>query len=110
MPQFWIALFFILLAVAELYESVKSISLPFPAYLALGTLLAVASNHQSRAAFGQIRQPPLSEVKIADPVLSSSQQPMLPTAESQPASVKPPAIVDRANGSDANGMSASERT
>jgi hypothetical protein len=84
MPQFWIAIFFILLAVAELYQSVKSIALPFPAYLVLGTLLAVASNYQHKATFGH-RQVPLQEVKVADPVLISSQLPILPTTEPQTA-------------------------
>lgn len=82
MPQFWIAIFFILLAIAELYESVRSISLPFPAYLVLGALLAVASNYQHKATFGQVRQP-LQEVKVPAPVLSSSQLPILPTTEPQ---------------------------
>ena len=45
MPQFWIVSFFILLAVAELYQSVKDIVLPFPIYLILGVVLAVASNY-----------------------------------------------------------------
>jgi hypothetical protein len=94
MPQFWIALFFILLAVAELYESVKSIALPFPAYLALGTLLAVASNHQSRAAFGQITQAPRSEVKVTDPPLTPAQLPILPTTPTQPVVDNLP-LVDR---------------
>jgi hypothetical protein len=95
MPQFWIALFFILLAVAELYESAKSIALPFPAYLALGTLLAVASNHQSRAKFGQIRQSPLSAVKVADPALTTTEPPRLPTTQQQLASADDRQIVDR---------------
>lgn len=92
MPQFWIAIFFILLGIAELYESIKSIALPFPAYLVLGTLLAVASNYQSKAAFGQIRQVPLQAVKVADPLLSSSPLPILPTTESQPVPAENPAI------------------
>ncbi len=79
MPQFWIAVFFILLAVAELYESVKSISLPFPAYLVLGTLLAVASNYQSKAAFGSIRSVLPQAVKVADPSLNVSPVPTVPT-------------------------------
>jgi hypothetical protein len=82
MPQFWIAIFFILLAVAELYQSVKEIALPFPAYLVLGTLLAVASNYQYKAKIGTLHSVPRPEVKVADPSLSSSQLPSLPTAAS----------------------------
>jgi hypothetical protein len=81
MPQFWIAIFFILLGIAELYQSVSSIVLPFPAYLVLGTLLAVASNYQHKAAVGQICHVPLPEVKVADPALNSPTQPILPTTE-----------------------------
>jgi hypothetical protein len=95
MPQFWIAIFFILLAVAELYESVRSIALPFPAYLVLGALLAVASNYRHKATFGQASPVPLPAVKVADPVLSSAQLPILPTTEPQPVSAENSAIGDR---------------
>jgi hypothetical protein len=81
MPQFWIAIFFILLAVAELYQSIKEINLPFPVYLVLGTLLAVASNYQHQATFGQTQPVTLEEINIADPVLSSIQLPVLPALE-----------------------------
>ena len=80
-PQFWIAIFFILLAVAELYQSIKEIDLPFPVYLVLGTLLAVASNYQHQTTLGQIQQVTLEEIKTADPVLSSIQSPVLPARE-----------------------------
>jgi hypothetical protein len=56
MAQFWIAIFFILLAVAQLYQSIKDINLPFPVYLVLGTLLAVAANSQHKFSFSQNRQ------------------------------------------------------
>jgi hypothetical protein len=92
MPQFWIAIFFILLGIAELYQSVQSIVLPFPAYLVLGTLLAVASNYQYRGAVGQIRQVPLQEIEVADPVLSSSACPILPTTEPLPVPAENTAI------------------
>ena len=90
MPQFWIAIFFILLGIAEFYQSVQSIVLPFPAYLVLGTLLAVASNYQYKTAFGQIRQVPLQEVKVTDPILSSSPLPILPTTEPLPVPAEHP--------------------
>jgi hypothetical protein len=92
MPQFWIAIFFILLAIAELYQSVRAISLPFPAYLVLGTLLAVASNYHYKPTFAQVRQVPLQEVKVAAPVLSSSQLPILPTAAPQTVTADKPPI------------------
>jgi hypothetical protein len=95
MPQFWIAVFFILLAVAELYQSVKSISLPFPAYLVLGTLLAVASNYQSKAAFSSVRSSPQA-VKVADPSLSPSPLPIVPTtAIHQASAADRPKLGDR---------------
>ncbi len=50
MPQFWIAIFFIFLAVAQLYESVKEIELPLPVYLLLGTILAIASNSHQKSS------------------------------------------------------------
>jgi uncharacterized membrane protein YbhN (UPF0104 family) len=71
MPQFWIAIFFILLAATELYQSIKDINLPFPVYLVLGTMLAVASNSQRQFSFSQDRQVTLTEIKAADPVLGA---------------------------------------
>ena len=98
MPQFWIAIFFILLAVAELYQSIKTIDLPLPVYLGLGTILAVASNYQQllfdspeerllltktgpyRQRDRQVTQLPAS---TADPVLSSVQAPLLAAPQQQ---------------------------
>jgi hypothetical protein len=79
MPQFWITIFFILLAVAELYQSIKDIDLPLPVYLGLGTILAVASNYQQQLG-RQITQLPTS---TADPVLSSVQALLLAAAQQQ---------------------------
>lgn len=56
MPQFWIAIFFILLAIAQLYQSLEDINLPLPVYLVLGVVLAVASNAQPKFLFSQDRQ------------------------------------------------------
>jgi hypothetical protein len=90
MPQFWIAIFFILLAIAELYQSVRAISLPLPAYLVLGMLLAVASNyHHKTALFGQVHRDLLPEIKVADPALSSVLPPALPAREITTATVEP---------------------
>ena len=91
MPQFWIAIFFMLLAVAELYQSIKDIDLPLPVYLGLGTILAVASNYQQQLLFDapteqlsqrdrQITQLPAS---TTNPVVSSVQVPLLAAAPQQ---------------------------
>jgi hypothetical protein len=81
MPQFWIAIFFILLAITELYQSVKAIELPFPVYLVLGTLLAVASNYHHQTNLTSIAQTTISEIAEPSPVLSSASLPVLPTAD-----------------------------
>jgi hypothetical protein len=110
MPQFWIAIFFMLLAVAELYQSIKDIDLPLPVYLVLGTILAVASNYQQQFSFDSpflhrrgsanaqrsagkerlllaqtrpYRQRDQLPTIAADPVLSSIQTPLLVTAQPQ---------------------------
>jgi hypothetical protein len=81
MPQFWIAIFFVLLAVAELYQSLKDIDLPLPVYLGLGTILAIASNYQQQLSFDspneRLRQPdrqinPLQSIS-SDPALNPIQ-------------------------------------
>jgi hypothetical protein len=76
MPQFWIAIFFMLLAVAELYQSIKDIDLPLPVYLGLGTVLAVASNYQQQFSFARDRQIGQQPTSTAEPVLSSTQTPL----------------------------------
>jgi hypothetical protein len=82
MAQVWIAIFFILLASAELYQSVKDITLPFPIYLVLGVVLAVAANYQQGAVLnGQSQQVTLQEIVEADPVLGSVQSPILMPAQ-----------------------------
>jgi hypothetical protein len=60
MPQFWIAIFFVFLAVAQLYESIKAIELPLPVYLVLGTMLAIASNSQQKFGFNPVQPAPTS--------------------------------------------------
>ncbi len=89
MAQVWIAIFFILLASAELYQSVKDITLPFPVYLVLGIVLAVAANYQQGTIFsGQSQQVTLQEIVEADPVLGSAQSPMLmPAQQSEKSSI-----------------------
>ena len=76
MAQVWIVFFFILLAVAELYQSVKDIVLPFPVYLGLGMVLAVASNYQ-QLTFLQTQRVTLTEVIQPSPLLSGSDSPLL---------------------------------
>lgn len=73
MPQFWIAIFFILLAIAQLYQSLQEIDLPLPVYLVLGVVLAVASNPQPKFLFSQDRQQTLPQFPASDlPVESVS--------------------------------------
>jgi hypothetical protein len=74
MAQFWIAIFFILLSIAQLYQSIKDINLPFPVYLVLGTILAVAANPQHKFSFVPTQQVTLPEVKTPDPVLTTAAQ------------------------------------
>ncbi len=81
MPQAWIAIFFILLAVAELYQSVKDITLPLPIYLVLGAVLAVASNYQQQTGLGQAQKVTLQEIKEPNPVLTAVETPLLNVSE-----------------------------
>jgi hypothetical protein len=74
MAQFWIAIFFILLSIAQLYQSIKDINLPFPVYLVLGTILAVAANPQHKFSFVPTQQVTLPEVKTPDPALTTAAQ------------------------------------
>jgi hypothetical protein len=90
MPQFWIAIFFILLAVAELYQSIKDINLPLPVYLVLGTILAVASNSQRQLSFSQDRQVPIQEIKDSAPGLAAAQPPSLATTDNTLPQISPP--------------------
>jgi hypothetical protein len=94
MPQVWIALFFILLALTELYQSIQKIDLPFPAYLVLGTLLAVASNYQYKALFGQTRAATLPESGKTS-ALTSIQLPVLPISTNNNATPNETANNDR---------------
>jgi hypothetical protein len=77
MPQFWIAIFFIVLAIAQLFQSIKEIELPLPVYLLLGTVLAIASNASGKLSFSPARQATRSEIKALDPVLTVTQSPLL---------------------------------
>jgi hypothetical protein len=70
MAQFWIAIFFIFLAVAQLYQSIKDINLPLPVYLVLGAMLAVASNSQQQLSFTPARQITLPTPEELEPILS----------------------------------------
>lgn len=77
MPQFWIAIFFILLGATQLYQSIKDINLPFPVYLVLGTVLAVAANSQHKLAFMPTQKVNLQEIKPPEPVLNPQPAPIL---------------------------------
>jgi hypothetical protein len=80
MPQFWIAIFFILLAATQLYQSIKDINLPFPVYLVLGTVLAVAANSQHKFSFIPHQQV-IQAIKAPEPVLSTQTAPILTATE-----------------------------
>jgi Na+/H+-dicarboxylate symporter len=77
MAQFWIAIFFILLAIAQLYQSIKDINLPFPVYLILGTVLAVAANPHHKFSFAPTQPVTLQEVQTPDPALTTPVAPVL---------------------------------
>jgi hypothetical protein len=77
MPQVWIAIFFILLAVAQLYQSLKDIDLPLPIYLILGVVLAIASNSQQQFSFSQTRTSTYPTIDGSHSVLSLVQTPVL---------------------------------
>jgi hypothetical protein len=66
MPQFWIAIFFVLLAIAQLYQSIKDIELPFPVYLVLGVALAVAANAQPKFFGGQDQQAKIPDLQAPE--------------------------------------------
>ena len=83
MAQFWIAVFFILLAIAQLCQSIKEIDLPFPVYLVLGMVLAIAANPRSRVTFVPTQQVTLQEIKVPDPVITVSDRPLLVATDSQ---------------------------
>jgi hypothetical protein len=83
MPQFWIAIFFILLAVAQLYESVKEIELPLPVYLVLGTVLAIASNSHQKFGLSLDRLPIQVQPQVATPILPNVTAQLLTSAEHQ---------------------------
>jgi hypothetical protein len=102
MAQFWIAIFFILLAVAQLYQSIASIDLPLPVYLVLGVVLAVASNYQHKLSFIPAQQVKLEEIKTPDPVLTAQQAKLaevkapdlvLPSQQVKPEEVQVPKLV-----------------
>jgi hypothetical protein len=82
MPQVWIVIFFVLLAIAELYQSIKEISLPFPVYLVLGVLLAVGSNYQHQVSFGQNQSVTLHQIAAADPILPADNSSIIGSIES----------------------------
>jgi hypothetical protein len=81
MAQFWIVFFFILLGVAELYQSAKDVVLPFPVYLVLGAVLAVASNYQQQGLFTQNQRVTLQEIVEPAPILAEAKPQLLIAAE-----------------------------
>jgi hypothetical protein len=84
MAQFWIAIFFILLAIAQLYQSIKDIDLPLPVYLVLGTALAIASNARHQFSFAPLQKVTLQEIHPPDPTIDSGSTNILtPTEDRQ---------------------------
>jgi hypothetical protein len=83
MAQFWIVFFFILLGVAELYQSVKDIVLPFPVYLGLGVVLAVASNYPQQVLFDRNQRVTLTEI-VEPPSILAEAKPQLLIAPEDP--------------------------
>jgi hypothetical protein len=81
MAQFWIAIFFILLAIAQLYQSIKSIDLPLPVYLVLGTALAIASNARGQFSFASLQKVTLQEIHTPDPIIDSGSTNILTPSE-----------------------------
>jgi hypothetical protein len=81
MAQFWIVFFFILLGVAELYQSAKDVVLPFPVYLVLGAVLAVASNYQQQGLFTQNQRVTLQEIVEPAPILAEAKPQLVITGE-----------------------------
>lgn len=51
--RIWIACFFILFAIAQLFDWIQQISLPLPIYILGGLFLAIASN-SSKSIFGKV--------------------------------------------------------
>jgi hypothetical protein len=104
MAQFWIAIFFIFLAVAQLYQSIKDINLPLPVYLVLGVMLAVASNSQQQLSFTPARQTTSPQLEESEPILNLI--PALPSKleESQPilSLIPAPSLADDIELSDSN--------
>lgn len=49
--RIWLACFFVLFALAELFDWVKQITLPLPIYILGGAFLAIASNYNKRWGF-----------------------------------------------------------
>jgi hypothetical protein len=94
MAQFWIAIFFILLAISQLYESVKAIDLPFPVYLVLGTILAVAANPQHRFSFAPTQQLTVREIKSSDPALTTTAAPAPILAAAEIPAIAPTQVVE----------------
>jgi hypothetical protein len=81
MAQFWIVFFFIILGVAELYQSAKDVVLPFPVYLVLGAVLAVASNYQQQGLFTQNQRVTLQEIVEPAPILAEAKPQLVITGE-----------------------------
>jgi len=60
--RIWLSCFFLLFAIAELYQWAKHLSLPLPIYILGGAFLAIASNYNKRSGLffqNSSAEPPL---------------------------------------------------
>jgi hypothetical protein len=83
MAQFWIAVFLILLAIAQLFQSIKEIDLPFPVYLVLGMVLAVAANPRAIFAFVPTQKVPPQQVEAPAPAIAATDRPLIAATDPQ---------------------------
>ena len=81
---FWIVCFFVLFALAELFDWVKQISLPLPAYIIGGAFLAIASNYNK--IFGSYFSDITAEILPDLPQLETPTPPQQISSQSVPIS------------------------
>ncbi|NEU71575.1 hypothetical protein PI95_003000 [Hassallia byssoidea VB512170] len=66
----WLACFFVLFALAKLFDWVQELSLPLPIYILGGAFLAVASNYDK--IVGSNFSDAISEAQLEQPQLNAS--------------------------------------
>ncbi|MUL34996.1 hypothetical protein [Gloeocapsopsis dulcis] len=73
----WLACFFLLFALAELFQWAKQFSFPLPIYILGGAFLAIASNYDK---LGGLR----SLAHHEQPIVNSASQPSITDSTAQP--------------------------